>query len=96
MVAAAGFGSQRSILEYDHLVIALGNVTSFAGQPGLAEHALPFKYLGDALALRNRSSTRSRRPTSRTIPRCAGPPDLRGRPAGLLGVEAIAELNDFV
>ena len=40
-------------LEYDHLVVALGNLTSFAGQPGLEEHALPFKYLGDALALRN-------------------------------------------
>src|SRR2546429_7112434 len=52
--AAAGFGSRQCALEYDHLVIALGNVTSFAGQPGLAEHALPFKYLGDALALRNR------------------------------------------
>src|SRR6266478_6471215 len=49
VTAAAGFGSQQLYLEYDHLVIALGNVTSFAGQPGLAEHALPFKYLGDAL-----------------------------------------------
>src|SRR5260370_221437 len=36
VVAAAGFGSQQLYLEYDHLVIALGNVTSFAGQPGLA------------------------------------------------------------
>ena len=51
--AAAGFGSRHCYLEYDHLVIALGNVTSFAGQSGLAEHALPFKYLGDALVLRN-------------------------------------------
>src|SRR3989304_2875801 len=50
--AAAGFGSRQRALEYDHLVLALGNVTSFAGQPGLAEHALPFKYLGDALAPR--------------------------------------------
>src|SRR6266545_4247383 len=33
---AAGFGSQPYQLEYDHLVIGLGNVTSFAGQPGLA------------------------------------------------------------
>src|SRR6185295_6856492 len=44
----------QPMLPYDHLVIALGNVTSFAGQAGLAEHALPFKYLGDALAIRNR------------------------------------------
>jgi NADH:ubiquinone reductase (H+-translocating) len=53
VTAPAGFGSQQYSLEYDHLVLALGNVTSFAGQPGLCEHALPFKYLGDALTLRN-------------------------------------------
>src|SRR2546429_4820739 len=51
--AAAGFGSRQCTLEYDHLVIALGNVTSFAGQPGLPEHPLPFKYLADPPALPN-------------------------------------------
>ena len=54
VTATATFGSRQCHLHWDHLVIALGNVTSFAGQPGLAEYALPFKYLGDALALRNR------------------------------------------
>src|SRR2546428_13706426 len=95
--AAAGFGSRQCALEYDHLVIALGNVTSFAGQPGLAEHALPFKYLGDALALRNR------------IIRTLEEADIERDPAvrqalltfvvaggGFSGVEAVAELNDFV
>src|SRR5262252_10165891 len=51
--AAAGFGSQQGDLAYDHLVIALGNVTSMASQPGLCEYALPFKNLGDALTVRN-------------------------------------------
>src|SRR3989475_6190922 len=95
--AAAGFGSRQCALEYDHLVIALGNVTSFAGQPGLAEHALPFKYLGDALALRNR------------IIHTLEEADIERDPAvrqavltfvvaggGFSGVEAVAELNDFV
>src|SRR5438093_12558598 len=50
---AAGVGSRRLELECDHLVIALGNATSFAGQAGLVEHALPFQYLGDPLALWN-------------------------------------------
>ena len=54
MQSTAGFGSRQHHLHFDHLVVALGNVTSFAGSPGLAEYALPFKYLGDALALRNR------------------------------------------
>src|SRR5262249_41087787 len=53
VIAAAAFGSQQLHPESDPLVIALGNVTSFGGAPGLAEHALPFKYLGDALVLRN-------------------------------------------
>src|SRR5215813_9684621 len=53
VIAAAGFGSQQLHLEYDHLVIALGNVTSFGGAPCLAEHTVPFKYVSDALVLRN-------------------------------------------
>jgi len=97
VTAAAGFGSQQLYMEYDHLVIALGNVTSFAGQPGLAEHALPFKYLGDALALRNHAihvleeADIERDPEIRrsllTFVVAGG---------GFSGVEAVAELNDFV
>ena len=97
VVAAAGFGSQQLHLEYDHLVIALGNVTTFAGQSGLAEHALPFKYLGDALVLRNHAihvleeADIERDPEMRrsllTFVVAGG---------GFSGVEAVAELNDFV
>jgi NADH dehydrogenase len=97
VTAAAGFGSGQCALSYDHLVIALGNVTSFAGQPGLAEHALPFKYLGDALVLRNHvihvleEADIERDPAARrallTFVVAGG---------GFSGVEAVAELNDFV
>ena len=97
VTAAAGFGSQPLELEYDHLVIALGSVTSFAGAPGLAEHALPFKYLGDALVLRNHAihvleeADIQRDPEARrsllTFVVAGG---------GFSGVEAVAELNDFV
>jgi NADH:ubiquinone reductase (H+-translocating) len=41
-------------LEYDHLVLALGSVTSTFGIPGVGEHTLPLKTLEDAEALRNR------------------------------------------
>lgn len=97
VVLAAGFGSQQRALEYDHLVIALGNVTSLAGQPGLAEHALPFKYLGDALLLRNHAI--------RALEEAAIERDPQMRRSlltfvvaggGFSGVEAVAELNDFV
>jgi NADH dehydrogenase len=41
-------------LEYDHLVLALGSVTSTFGIPGVEEHTLPLKSLEDAERLRNR------------------------------------------
>src|SRR5689334_1150548 len=97
VAATASFGSRQHHLHYDHLVIALGNVTSFAGTPGLAEHALPFKYLGDALALRNR--------VIHTLEEADIEQDPEVRRAlltfvvaggGFSGVEAVAELNDFV
>src|SRR5439155_1753592 len=97
VMSTAGFGSRQHHLHYDHLVLALGNVTSFAGQPGLAEYALPFKYLGDALTLRNR--------LIHTLEEAdiEQDPDLRRAlltfvvaGGGFSGVEAVAELNDFV
>ena len=97
VLTAAGLGTRPCELEYDHLVIALGNVTSPANLPGLAEHALPFKYLGDALTLRNR--------VIHTLEEADIEPDPRVRRAlltfvvaggGFSGVEVAAELNDFV
>jgi NADH:ubiquinone reductase (H+-translocating) len=97
VTTSSGFRPRPSRLEYDHLVIALGNISSFAGQPGLQEHALPFKYLGDALLLRNH------------IIHALGEADIETDPevraalltfvvagGGFSGVEAVAELNDFV
>ncbi|HXB01797.1 MAG TPA: FAD-dependent oxidoreductase, partial [Opitutaceae bacterium] len=43
-----------SMIAYDHLVIALGTRLDHSKIPGMHEHASPFKYLGDALYLRNK------------------------------------------
>jgi NADH:ubiquinone reductase (H+-translocating) len=48
-----GDGSRRT-LTADHLVIALGSVPSFHGIPGVQEHSLAIKSIGDAAAIRNR------------------------------------------
>jgi NADH:quinone reductase (non-electrogenic) len=97
VLTAAGLGTRPCEIEYDHLVIALGNVPSLADLPGLAAHALPFKYLGDALTLRNR--------VIHTLEEADIEPDPQVRRAlltfvvaggGFSGVEVVAELNDFV
>ena len=40
-------------LRYDQLIVAVGSVSRVLPVPGLAEHALGFKTLADAIALRN-------------------------------------------
>ncbi len=97
VTTSSGVRPRPSQIEYDHLVIAVGNITSFVGQSGLAEHALPFKYHGDALVLRNRAihfleeadieSDPELRRALLTFVVAGG---------GFSGVEAVAELNDFV
>ena len=97
VTTSAGFRPRPYQLEYDHLVVAVGNITSFVGQPGLAEHAMPFKYLGDALVLRNHTIHALEEADIESDP------ELRRAlltfvvaGGGFSGVEAVAELNDFV
>jgi len=98
VVLSPGFRAHAHEIEYDHLVLALGNVTDFRGLTGLPEHALPFKNLGDALTLRNH------------VIRCLAEAAVEEHDAelrrelltfvvaggGFSGVEVAAELNDFV
>lgn len=97
VTTSPGFWPEPRELEYDHLVLALGTVLNFAGMPGLQEHGLPFKTLGDALFLRNHilhileeadiEEEPDRREKLLTFVVAGG---------GFSGVEVIAELNDFV
>lgn len=93
-----GFRQQPNVIHYDHLVIALGNVTDFRGLRGLPEHAIPFKNLGDALYIRNHiihvldeaAIEHMDHPLRRQLLTfvVAG--------GGFSGVEVVAEINDFV
>jgi NADH dehydrogenase len=98
ITTSPGFRPQSHEVAFDHLVLALGTVTDFRGLPGLPEHAMPFKDLGDALALRNHLI---RALEEASIER--DDPELRTRlltfvvaGGGFSGVEVVAELNDFV
>jgi NADH dehydrogenase len=93
----AGLTPQTLELGFDHLVVALGNVTDFRGAPGLPEHAMPFKTLADAVRIRNhvihvleQSSVVHDPDVRRTMLTfvVAG--------GGFSGTEAAAALNDFV
>lgn len=94
---APGFRPKAIVLDYDHLVIGLGTLLDYSKIPGMREHALPFKYLGDALYLRNH------------LVHVLGEADIEPDPeerrrlltfvvagGGFSGVETIAEMNDFL
>jgi len=84
-------------LGYQEVVIALGAIVRTLPIPGLAEHALGFKSLPDAIYLRNHVLRRLEAAAA------AGSEGQRRRElsfvfvgAGYAGVEALAELSDLV
>ena len=84
-------------LSYDHIVLALGAEARTLPIPGLAEQAMGFKQVEEALALRNRVLSRI------DDAACTWDPQWRRRlltfvfvGGGFAGVEAIAELEDMV
>jgi NADH dehydrogenase len=84
----------RVAISYEQLVIALGSVTRTPAVPGLREHALGLKDLGDAIRLRNH--------VLRQIEIADAAPHTAERRltfvvagAGFSGVEAIAEVSEM-
>ena len=83
-------------LRYDQLLLALGSVSRTLPVPGLADHAIGFKSLADAIWLRNHvienleaanaTEDRERREKLLTFVFVGG---------GYAGLEALAELQDF-
>src|ERR1700691_983355 len=87
---------ERIELGYDQLIVALGSVSRTLPIPGLAEHAIGFKSLSDATALRNQVLS------CLDVAESLEDPDRRAEylgfvfvGAGYAGVEGLAELQDF-
>ena len=83
-------------LPYDHLVVGLGSVSRVLPVPGLAEQAIGFKSVSEAIYLRNRVLSRL------DLAETTTDPDLRRKAltflfvgGGYAGVEALAELEDL-
>src|SRR5580704_8794193 len=83
-------------LHYDHLVLALGSVSNYLGNTAVAENALEFKTLADAMRIRNHVIDVFERADSEPDPGCrralltfvvAG--------GGFSGAELAGGLNDF-
>ena len=85
-------------VRYDRLVLALGAVARTLPIPGLADHALGFKGLADAIQLRNHVLRQLEAAVARADLHQSVAPNLTfvfvG--AGYAGVEALAELSDLV
>ena len=84
-------------IPYDHLVIAVGSGTDLSNLPGMAEHAFPFKTMGDAFFLRNHLIGVLEQAE------VEADPGLKSElltflvvGAGYTGVEVAAEINSFV
>src|SRR5215510_6378574 len=92
-----GYAPHQHALPYDHLVLALGSITNFFNLPGLEDHALTMKSLGDAIQVRNRLIAN----LEEASPECAvqGRAPLLGvvvAGGGFAGTETIAGSNDFL
>jgi NADH:ubiquinone reductase (H+-translocating) len=83
-------------LHYDHLILALGSVSNYPGNTAVAENALEFKTLEDAMRIRNHVIDVFERADSEPDPGCrramltfvvAG--------GGFSGAELAGGLNDF-
>ncbi|MBT5856139.1 FAD-dependent oxidoreductase [bacterium] len=89
--------TRQKWIEYDHLVLALGSSTDLTCTPGMSEHSLPIKTLGDAFFLRNELINK--------LEMAAIEPDLNYRKklltflvvgGGFSGVETIGEVGDML
>ena len=91
-----GFDAHDHELHYDQLLIALGSTTNFYGLPGLTEHSLTMKTLGDAIHLRNRVIATLEQASTECGAADDGLLTVVVAGGGFAGVETAAALNDFV
>lgn len=97
IVASHGLSRHSHEFDYDHLVLALGAVSSFHGMSDLEAHSLQMKSLSDAIILRNRlienleeadaDCASEQRTAALTLVVAGG---------GFAGAETVAAANDFL
>jgi NADH dehydrogenase len=87
----------KAELAYDHVVIACGSSVNLTAVPGMADHALPFRTVSDAVALRTQISNQLEQAAV-----CEDPDKRRFLltfvviGGGFSGVEVAGEVNDLL
>jgi NADH dehydrogenase len=85
------------VLEYDHIVLALGSVTNFFALNGVEKNARTMKSLSDAIGLRNHLIQNIEEADFECCPRIREPLlNFVIAGGGFAGVETIAAINDFL
>ena len=88
---------QLTQMEYDHLVIACGNITNLNVVPGMADHAFPLKTVGDATTLRSHIMEQMEKAeVCQTPERRAWHLTFIVVGGGFSGAEVAGEINDLV
>lgn len=88
---------RQGSVDFEHLVFAFGTRASLDLVPGMREHAMPFKLLGDALKVRNRVIEQMEKADQESDPeqrRFMGHFIVVG--AGFSGVEVGGAIQDFI
>ena len=91
-----GFDHHPHVLEFDFLVFALGSITNTYGLPGVHEHALTMKSLGDAMRVRNHMIAHLEEADSDCCEKTESLLTFVVAGGGFAGVETVAAINDFV
>ena len=92
-----GYDGQPRHLDYDHIVLACGNISNLNVVPGMADHAHPLKTVGDAAVLRTHILSQMEKAEV-----CDDPARRRWYLSfiivggGYSGVETAGEINDLV
>lgn len=96
VIVSHGFDHHSHALEYDFLVFGLGSITNTYGLPGVQEHALTMKSLGDAMRLRNHLIAHLEEADSDCCKEKEPLLTFVVAGGGFAGVETVAGINDFV
>lgn len=96
VIVSHGFDHHSHTLEFDFLVFGLGSITNTYGLPGVQEHALTMKSLGDAMKLRNHLIAHLEEADSECCNEKEPLLTFVVAGGGFAGVETVAGINDFV